>query len=277
VPDHLLNHHQPPAPPNLRKATGVDPVALEILWNRLISVVNEQAAALMRTSFTSIVREAGDLSACVFDARGDLLAQAVTGTPGHINPMQAAMRHFLAALAPETLEPGDVLVTNNPWQTAGHLNDITVVTPIFQRGELVAFIGNICHALDIGGRTMGADARDVYEEGFSIPICKLFRRGEPDPMLFRLIETNVRTPLEVIGDLHAQTASNDVGARRVRPDDAPAARRRAPGPLGAGHARRHRRRAGRDLRRRRLVGRLRGAGLPEGEPGVPGRRGDRGL
>lgn len=193
----------------------MDPITLEVLWNRLISVVNEQAAALIRTSFTSIVRESGDLSACVFDARGQMLAQAVTGTPGHINPMQAAMRHFMAAIPPEQLAPGDVLVTNNPWQTAGHLNDITIITPIFKGDRIIGYVGNICHALDIGGRIMGSDARDVYEEGFYIPICKLFQRGEPDAMLFKLFEANVRTPRETIGDLYAQTASNDVGGRRL--------------------------------------------------------------
>lgn len=196
-------------------AQTFDPVTLEVLWNRLIAVVNEQAAALIRTSFTSIVRESGDLSACIFDVRGNLLAQAVTGTPGHINPMQAAMHHFLEAFPPESLEPGDVLVTNNPWQTAGHLNDFTVVTPIFRRDRLVAFIGNICHALDIGGRILGADAREVYEEGLHIPISKLYRRGEPDRTLLRLIEANVRTPREVIGDLHAQMVSNEVGGHRL--------------------------------------------------------------
>ncbi len=196
-------------------AQAFDPVTLEVLWNRLIAVVNEQAAALIRTSFTSIVRESGDLSACIFDTRGNLLAQAVTGTPGHINPMQAAMHHFLRTFPPETLEPGDVLVTNNPWQTAGHLNDFTVVTPIFRRGKLVAFIGNICHALDIGGRILGADAREVYEEGLHVPISKLYRRGEPDQTLLRLIEANVRTPREVIGDLHAQMVSNEVGGHRL--------------------------------------------------------------
>jgi N-methylhydantoinase B len=193
----------------------MDPITLEVLWNRLISVVNEQAAALIRTSFTSIVRESGDLSACVFDGRGNMLAQAVTGTPGHINPMQAAMLHFLAAYPATTLAPGDVLVTNDPWQTSGQVNDFTVITPIFQDGRVIGFIGNLCHSLDIGGRIMGADAREVFEEGLQIPITKLFHRGQPDELLFRIIETNVRTPRETIGDLYAQAASNDVGAQRL--------------------------------------------------------------
>ena len=110
----------------------MDPIALEVCWSRLIGVVNEQAAALQRTSFTSIVREAGDLSAGVFDRRGYMVAQAVTGTPGHINSMALAMGHFLRAYPLETLQPGDVLITNDPWQTSGHLNDVTICSPVFR-------------------------------------------------------------------------------------------------------------------------------------------------
>ena len=116
----------------------LDPITLEICWNRLIGVVNEQAAALQRTSFTSIVREAGDLSAGVFDSRGYMVAQAVTGTPGHINSMALAMKHFLAAYPLERLAPGDVLITNDPWKTSGHLNDVTICSPIF-RGDRFQF------------------------------------------------------------------------------------------------------------------------------------------
>ena len=123
----------------------MDPITLDICWNRLIGVVNEQAAALMRTSFTSIVREAGDLSAGVFDRRGYMIAQAVTGTPGHINSMALAMKHFLAAYPLETLRPGDVLITNDPWLATGHLPDVTMLTPIFHQGRLVAFAGMIGH------------------------------------------------------------------------------------------------------------------------------------
>jgi N-methylhydantoinase B len=193
----------------------LEPVLLEVLWNRLISVVEEQARALMRTSFTSVVREAGDLSAGLFDRRGRMVAQAVTGTPGHVNAMATSMYHFLGEVPAETLEPGDVLVTNHPWQTSGHLNDFTVITPIFRDGELVAFFGNCCHALDVGGRGLGADGRQVYEEGLFVPVTRLFRRGEPNEELFRLIRANVRTPFEVVGDLYAQAGSNDVGGARL--------------------------------------------------------------
>lgn len=142
-----------------------DAIQLEVMWNRLIAVVNEQAKALMRTSFTSIVREAGDLSAGVFDDRGYMLAQAVTGTPGHINAMATCIHHFLAAIPAETLAPGDVLITNDPQMTSGHLHDITVITPAFHRGRLVGFFGNCCHVLDIGGIGLSTDGRSMFEEG----------------------------------------------------------------------------------------------------------------
>jgi N-methylhydantoinase B len=151
---------------------GIDSILLEVLWNRLVAVVNEQAAALMRTSFTSIVRESGDLSAGVFDPMGRMMAQAVTGTPGHINSMATCIHYFLAEYPPESLRPGDVLITNDPWKTSGHLHDLTVITPVFRDGALVAFFGNTCHAIDIGGRGYGADATEVYEEGLFIPITK---------------------------------------------------------------------------------------------------------
>ena len=195
--------------------TQLDPILLEVLWNRLVSVVEEQARALMRTSFTSVVREAGDLSAGVFDRRGRMIAQAVTGTPGHVNAMATSIHHFLREIPPDTLEPGDVLVTNHPWQTSGHLNDFTVVTPIFRDGTLAAFFGNCCHALDVGGRGLGADARQVYEEGLFVPVTRLFHRGGPNEELFRFLRANVRTPFEVVGDLYAQASSNDVGSARL--------------------------------------------------------------
>src|SRR4028119_243653 len=217
----------------------LDPILLEVLWNRLVSVVEEQARALMRTSFTSVVREAGDLSAGLFDRRGRMVAQAVTGTPGHVNamatsapplltpfpgrprkppgpprrrggrpagagpagprhPMGAKRHHFLEAFPVETLKSGDALVTNHPWQTSGHLNDFTVLTPIFRDGDLVAFFGNCCHALDLGGRGFGADGRQVYEEGLFVPISRLFAGGEPNEELLRIVGANVRTPFEEV-------------------------------------------------------------------------------
>lgn len=193
----------------------IDPIALEILWNRLISIVNEQATALQNASFTTVVREAGDLSAGVFDVQGNMIAQAVTGTPGHINTMAMAVRHFLKEYPWETLEEGDSLISNDPWLTSGHLNDFTVVTPIFRQGQPVALFANTCHAVDVGGRMLGADARQVFEEGIYVPIMKLFRRGEPNRDLFRLVKQNVRTPELVEGDLMAQVGGNEVGGAKL--------------------------------------------------------------
>ncbi|MEZ4507444.1 MAG: hydantoinase B/oxoprolinase family protein [Thermomicrobiales bacterium] len=193
----------------------MDAIRLEVMWNRLVSVVNEQAAALMRTSFTSIVREAGDLSAGVFDARGNMIAQAVTGTPGHINAMATCIHHFLAVYPAETLRPGDVLITNDPQKTSGHLHDFTVITPVFLDDRLVGFFGNTCHVLDIGGIGLSTDARSIFEEGLFIPITKLFAQGNLNEELIKILTHNVRTPEPVLGDIYAQAAGNDVGAERL--------------------------------------------------------------
>jgi N-methylhydantoinase B len=195
--------------------SAFDPLVLETFWSRLISTVEQQAVALIRTSFTPSVAECGDLSACVFDPRGYMLAQAVTGTPGHINSMARCIRHVLDEYPAETLEPGDVIITNDPWLTSGHHYDVTIVTPIFRGETLVAFFGNICHTADIGGRPYGPDAMDVYEEGLHIPILKLFQRGQPNADLFKILRTNVRSPEEVIGDFYSQVAGDAVGGQRL--------------------------------------------------------------
>ena len=191
---------------------AMDPVELEILWSRLITITNEQAAALQRTSFTPIVRESGDLSAAFFDAEGLMLAQAVTGTPGHINSLATSMHHFLTAFPGSSLRPGDVLITNDPWMTSGQLNDLSIVTPVFNGQRLIGFFGNCCHAMDIGGRGLSADASEVFEEGLRIPMTKLYSAGEPNEELLRILAANVRAPREVLGDVHAQVAGNRVGA-----------------------------------------------------------------
>ena len=144
-----------------------------------------------------------------------MLAQAVTGTPGHINTMALAVRHFLKEYPIHTLQDGDSLISNDPWLTSGHLNDFTVVTPIFRRGALVALFANTCHAMDVGGRTLGADAREVFEEGLYVPMLKLFEGGQPNRDLFKLIKQNVRTPELVEGDLMAQVGGNEVGGAKL--------------------------------------------------------------
>lgn len=194
----------------------IDPITLEVLWNRLISIVNEQAAALIHSSFTTIVREAGDLSAGVFDRSGNMIAQSVTGTPGHINTMANCLRHTIARRHPiDSLQPGDTLITNDPWQASGHLFDLTIASPVFYRGRGIAWFASTCHAVDIGGASMGGDARSVHEEGLAIPLMKLFDGGRANEVLFDIIRANVRVPDQVIGDIHAQEVANRVGARKL--------------------------------------------------------------
>jgi N-methylhydantoinase B len=193
----------------------IDPIILEVLWNRLLSVVNEQQVTLMRTAFSTVVRESQDLACGVFDTRGSMIAQSLTGTPGHINAMATGVRHFLKTYPAETLQPGDVLITNDPWQTAGQINDMTILTPVFKDTSVVGYFASTCHAPDIGGHIFSGEAREIYEEGLRIPITKLFIRDEPNHELFKIIRANVRTPNETIGDLYAQTSSNAVGAREL--------------------------------------------------------------
>ncbi|RSM72023.1 hydantoinase [Amycolatopsis sp. WAC 01375] len=191
---------------------SVDPILVGVLGNRLHSILAEQQNALVNTAFSSVVRESLDLACAVFDSRGEMIGQSVGGTPGHINAMATGMHHFVAAYPPETLEPGDVLLTNDPWQTAGQINDITVATPVFLRGRLVAWFASCCHAPDIGGRLVSAEANEVFEEGLRLPIMKFLRAGEVNADLELLIRANVRTPEETIGDLYAQVTGNEVGA-----------------------------------------------------------------
>lgn len=194
---------------------SLNPIILEVLWNRLLSVANEQQVALMRTAFSTIVRESQDLACGVFDTRGQMIAQSLTGTPGHINPMATGVRHLLAAYPPETLRRGDVLITNDPWLTTGQINDFTVLTPVFKDEIIVGYFANCCHAADAGGHVLSAEAREVYEEGLRVPVTKLFDCGEPNHELLKIVRANVRTPNETVGDLYAQAACNDVGGRSL--------------------------------------------------------------
>src|SRR6266853_5370443 len=198
-----------------RPNAALSQIRTQIMWSRLIAVVEEQAQTLMRTAFSTSVREAGDLSAGVFDARGRMLAQAVTGTPGHVNSMANAVTHFLGVYPLATMKPGDHYITNDPWLTSGHLHDITVVTPAFYRGEAVALFANTIHVVDIGGLGMGPDGRQVFEEGLAIPIMPLAKRGKMNEDLLAILRANVREPLQVEGDIYATVACNDAGSRRL--------------------------------------------------------------
>ncbi|MDE2975406.1 MAG: hydantoinase B/oxoprolinase family protein [Gemmatimonadota bacterium] len=200
-----------------RPAAGARVSALQdqIMWSRLVSVVEEQARTLVRTAFSTPVREAGDLSAGVFDLSGRMLAQAVTGTPGHVNAMAASVGFFLRDHPVQTLAEGDVLVTNDPWEGTGHLNDFTVVTPTFLGGRPVALFAATSHIADVGGRGFGADANQVFEEGIRIPIGHLVRAGRVDETLMRMVRANVRDPDVAQGDLYSLAACNRTGGERL--------------------------------------------------------------
>jgi len=193
----------------------LDVVAQNVLWNRLISVCEEQANALMRAAFGAIVREAGDLSAGVFDARGDMLAQAVTGTPGHVNTMAACVRAMLLDVPAESLKPGDVLVTNDPWLGTGHVFDFVVVTPAFLNGRIVGYLASTSHIVDIGGRGWSAEAASVYEEGVTFPVMHLRRGKALNEDLLGIVTTNSRVPHEARGDILSLLSCNDTGVERL--------------------------------------------------------------
>ncbi|WP_043833517.1 hydantoinase B/oxoprolinase family protein [Muricoccus aerilatus] len=195
--------------------TALATIQRQIQWNRLIAVVEEQAQIMIRTAFSTTVREAGDLSAGVFDLRGRMLAQAVTGTPGHVNSMMESVGHFLAKFPARTMKPGDHYITNDPWLGTGHLHDLTVVTPAFRNGRIVALFANTAHVIDVGGLGMGPEGRSVFEEGLYIPIVKCFDGGRANETFFDILRAGTRTPAELEGDVYSLCACNDAGARRL--------------------------------------------------------------
>jgi N-methylhydantoinase B len=187
----------------------------QIMWDRLISVVEEQAQTLIRIGFSTSTREAGDVSAGVFNIAGQMLVQAITGTPGHVNSMARAVVHFLEKFPASTMQPGDVFITNDPWKGTGHLHDFTVVTPVFRQQRLVALFASTCHVIDIGGRGMGPDARQVYEEGLYVPIMRFASVAGLNETLLDIVKANVREPVQVVGDIFSLAGCNDVGGRRL--------------------------------------------------------------
>jgi N-methylhydantoinase B len=200
----------------MSKQTGaLATIQRQIQWNRLIAVVEEQAQTMIRTAFSTTVREAGDLSAGIFDLEGRMLAQAVTGTPGHVNSMAESVGHFLKKFPAHTMQPGDHYITNDPWLATGHLHDLTVVTPAFRRGQIVGLFANTAHIIDIGGLGMGPEGRSVFEEGLYIPIVKCFDRNAPNETFFDFIRAGSRTPVELEGDIYSLCACNDAGAKRL--------------------------------------------------------------
>ncbi len=199
----------------MQQSSALSQIHAQIMWDRLISVVEEQAQALVRTGFSTSTREAGDISAGVFDPAGRMIAQAVTGTPGHINSMARAVTHFIAKFPTQTMRVGDVFITNDPWKGTGHLHDFTVVTPVFRDGRLVAMFACTCHVVDVGGRGMGPDGRQVYEEGLYVPLMRFASEGQVNDTLIEMVRANVREPVQVVGDIYSLVACNDVGSRRL--------------------------------------------------------------
>ena len=195
--------------------TKLSDIERQIMWNRLIAIVEEQGQTLLRTAFSPMVREAGDLSAGVFDPQGRMLAQAVTGTPGHVNSMAELVKHFIRHFGLETMKEGDAYITNDPWMGTGHLNDFVITTPCFHNGKLVALFSCTSHLIDIGGIGFGPDGTDVHMEGIYIPFLKLIDQGVVNETLIAMIRANTRLPVDTVGDTYSLAACNDVGCQRL--------------------------------------------------------------
>jgi N-methylhydantoinase B len=193
----------------------LDPISLEIFWSRLISIADESAVALLRTSFSTIVRESNDFATGLMDANGDSLAENTAGIPSFVGILPSTLTHFLRRFPKETWKPGDCVITNDPWMATGHLPDFTLAAPIFHRDRLVGFCGSIAHAPDIGGAGWSSDCRELYEEGLRVLPVKFLHEGRINELARDFITANVRVPDQVLGDLFAQVAAAEVCARRT--------------------------------------------------------------
>ena len=191
-----------------------DPITLEILWRRLISIVDEADSSVSRTAFSSLLRDAHDYTCMFTDRKGRELAQGSFATPGQSGAMALGIKNLVNKLPAETYAPGDVFITNDPWALAGHLNDVCVMSPIFYQDRLTAFTACVFHHSDIGGR-VSSDNHDVFEEGLFIPLVKLYDGGVLNQSVMDLIRWNVRTPDEVIGDIRSQIAANHVCSEKI--------------------------------------------------------------
>ena len=191
-----------------------DPVTLEILWRRLLSIVDEADAAVARTAFSSLLRDAHDYTCMFTDRRGRELAQGTFATPGQSGAMALGVKKLVQSLPPDSFRAGDAFITNDPWALAGHLNDVCVLSPIFYQDRLVGFTACVLHHADIGGR-VASDNHDVFEEGLFIPLVKLYDAGKLNNAVMDMIRWNVRTPEQVIGDIRSQIAANHVCAEQV--------------------------------------------------------------
>ena len=192
-----------------------DPITLEVFWSRLISVADEAATGLLRTAFSTIVRESNDFATVLMDRNGDSVSENTGGIASFSCILPRTTKEFLRRFPVEEWRAGDCVVTNDPWLATGHLPDFTAVSPIFHRGRLVGFAGSIAHSPDVGGALWSADCRELFEEGIRVPPARLFREGRRNEELVELLLANVRVPRQVLGDLEAQVVANEVCARRV--------------------------------------------------------------
>src|SRR5262245_26152527 len=195
--------------------TAFDPITLQLLWNRLIGIVDEAAITLVRTSFSQVVQECNDYSCTLMDAEGRALADNPSSIPAFIGTLPRTMRHILAVYPKEAWRPGDAVMTNDPWMGTGHLLDFTLVTPVFRGDRLVAFAGAVAHAVDVGGLSWASHAREVFEEGIRIPVSRFVEAGKLNQLLIDIIRANVRQPDLVIGDFMAMLAATAIGSQRV--------------------------------------------------------------
>ena len=191
-----------------------DPITLEILWRRLISIVDEADASVARTAFSSLLRDAHDYTCMFTDSRGQELVQGTFCTPGQAGAMALGVKTIIKSIPLEQYKPGDVLIVNDPWLLAGHLNDVCVLSPIFYKERPVAFTACVFHHSDIGGR-VASDNRQVFEEGLFIPPIKLYDGGALNEPVLNMIRWNVRTPEEVNGDIRSQVAANHVCSQKI--------------------------------------------------------------
>jgi N-methylhydantoinase B len=195
---------------------GFDPVTLKIQWGRLISIMDEADVAMLQSAFSTIVSDSRDYAVILLDRQARSIAQAQVCVPHFTCSLPEAARTMLRQFPPETLRPGDVLFTNDPWICHGHLPDLYVIAPIFVAGEIVAYYGAAAHIADIGGRKDELTARDVYEEGLRIPPCKLYRAGKPNQVVFDILEANSRQARLVLGDMGAMVGAGTLVGERVR-------------------------------------------------------------
>lgn len=196
-------------------SSNLDAVSIGIMWDRLVAISDEIVSALVRTSFSTIVTESYDLTVAVLDADGELMAQGTYSIPVFMGSAPATLGFMLERFPPETLRPGDVVMTNDPWFGTGHMFDINVMRPVFKDDRIVAYVISITHLPDVGGLGFGAAAEEIYHEGLRLPICKLFDAGECNELLLEIVRTNVRAPDEVIGDLMANVTATSVGERML--------------------------------------------------------------